>query len=406
MNEILHGQGGAPGDRPRQARPPAWTHEVVVMRPRSDAEDTPLERQPPLLRRLLESGDAQPVFDATSSAPQPGESGFLPEVIVVRLNGEEATRTVLERLQREDRLAEIFVAPPRYVLQRASRARGGRGGMSMNDWGMAAVGRDLAKVDASGITIAVVDSGVDAHHPDLVGVIADYVNCCVPESDKDLEGHGTHVCGILAASGKMRGVSNARLAVFKGLGQHYSAANYYRALRGACIRAKIVNLSLGGPALDPVEELIIKAAVGSGVLVVAATGNEDDDGSYPWYPAALAGVLAVGAVDDKLARADFSNFGPHVALVAPGVDIWSTVPTYQSVKFGRTCDYGACEGTSMAAPFVSGMAACLAAQLGTTDARTIREKLPVKRCPGQSCRTEELGAGLLHWTGPLELSQA
>jgi subtilisin family serine protease len=272
---------------------------------------------------------------------------------------------------------------------------------------MRAIDIDACQVDASSVLVAVVDTGVDVSHPDLAGVVADYINCCATEPDADTDGHGTHVCGILAGAGtppdRMLGACNARLIVYKGLGRTYDATAYYRALGEAVLRAPIVNLSLGGPDHDPTEELLIGQALKANVLVVAASGNDGDDGSYPNFPAALPGVLAVGAVDEQLQRADFSNAGPHLALVAPGVEIWSTAPTVASGLFGRKTGYAPLSGTSMAAPFVSAVAARVAASGPGAGTPLIRDFLPVRMCPGQTSRTDELGAGIVYWGSPLTL---
>lgn len=244
----------------------------------------------------------------------------------------------------------VCVAPSRQVLARHSRARAPSGArVAQMHLGMAALGLPTPRTDASGVTVAIVDTGVDQGHPDLAGAIDAYVNF-TNDSDKDLDVHATHGCGIVAATGSapqgMLGVCNARLLVFKGLGTRDSARAYHRALRAACTQAKIVNLSLGGPCPDPGEQVIIEKAIRGGTLVVAAMGNELKSGSTANYPAALPGVLAVGAVDPRFARADFSNTGAHSDLVAPGVAIWSTAPTHSPLECfyrqigpsGSTCD--------------------------------------------------------------------
>lgn len=275
---------------------------------------------------------------------------------------------------------------------------------------MQAIGIDACTVDASSVRVAVVDTGVDRTHPDLQGVIDEYINCCDDETDDDIQGHGTHVCGILAGAGQppggMCGASNARLLVLKGLAVQYNATSYYRALGQAFQRASILNLSLGGPDHDPVEEVLIQQALGAGALIVAASGNENDDGSYPNYPANLSGVLAVGAMNPARGKASFSNAGPHVALIAPGEDIWSTVPTKPSGIFKSQMLYAPCSGTSMATPFVTAVAARLAAASGTFIAQQVRDNLPVERCPGQTARTDDLGVGYVRWAGPLTLATA
>jgi len=364
------------------------------------------------LDELISSGREELVFGGAERAVMADTDRVLelPEFVAIGAEDEREARRLLEALQVDQPQATVYVAPPRHVLSRASGARSATAATVDPHWGMTALSLATPSVDASSIAVAVVDTGVDREHPDLKNAIDDYVNF-TRDSDKDLDGHGTHVCGIVAATGNppagMRGVSNARLLVFKGLGRRYSARNYYRALRAACSQARIVNLSLGGAYHDPGEQTIIDQALSRGVVVVAAMGNEFDNGNADNYPAALPGVIAVGAVDSTFARADFSNTGAHISLVAPGVEIWSTVPTHRSGTFGSKTSYATCDGTSMAAPFVTGTIALLAASSsGVWDPQTLRDKLPVMRCPGQTSRSMDVGAGILHWPGPLNLRTA
>lgn len=405
-----------------------WSHEVVVLmppRPRSGRSPAAVEAIGPALQALLDDGRAEPVFQANfqpnfqldlqpvrkSDRQAKAVSLVLPKVYTVKTLGEAQTREVLETLSDDMGAATVYVAPPRGVLARSPGADMGAQSSSMSHWGMQYVAVDADAVDASDIAVAVVDTGVDRAHPDLVNAIDAYVNFCQDESEDDVQGHGTHVCGIIAATGQppggMKGACNARLHVFKGIGVKYSATDYYRALGAALARAKIVNLSLGGPDHDPAEELIIQQGLNSGALVIAASGNDGDDGDYPNYPANLPGVLAVGAIDDQGARADFSNAGPHLSLVAPGVDIWSTAPTKASSLFKKKSGYAPCSGTSMATPFVTAMAARVAAgHPGPSPAATIRDNIPIDRCPGQTGKTDDLGYGCVHWKGPFVLSNA
>jgi subtilisin family serine protease len=264
----------------------------------------------------------------------------------------------------------------------------------MRHWGRTAIKAHEIHLDASGVTVAIVDSGVDRGHPDLAAAIEDYVNKTA-EGPQDKTGHGTHVCGIIAGRGTepdgMPGVSNARLIVFKALVEPHDPHAYYEALGDAIDRAQVINLSLGGPDEDPTENILIEYAIEQGVTVVAAMGNDGVD--IPHYPAALPGVIAVGAVDEALERADFSNIGNHIRLVAPGVQIWSTTPK-QSSLFGATTGYASCNGTSMATPFVSGTVALLLAG-GPRSPAQIKDALAARYCAGQTCPTPELGSGIL-----------
>jgi subtilisin family serine protease len=254
--------------------------------------------------------------------------------------------------------------------------------------------------DAQGVRVAVLDTGVDTRHPNLE--VAAYhwrqPDLSRPVSDKDIIGHGTHVSGTIAAlinsSISVKGICNCRLSVWKifddqptfapGLGAFVYFVNpvmYQRALI-ACLedRVDVINLSIGGRAVpDPVEQSLFDQLIAAGVTICAAMGNEREQNSPTSYPAAIPGVIAVGAtgLDDRVTV--FSNSGNHIAVAAPGKAIWSTLPTYSGqtrfgavigpdgtatpgIAVGRETNYDAWDGTSMATPHVSGSAALLIAK--------------------------------------------
>jgi subtilisin family serine protease len=170
-------------------------------------------------------------------------------------------------------------------------------------------------------------------------------------------GHGTHVAGIAAAVSNndlgITGVSwGAKIMPLKmlnasGTGTTFNLAKaiYFAVDNGA----QVINMSLGascGSGWPEVEDAV-DYAVAKGVLLIAAAGNNQP---YVFCPAAIADVVAVGATSATDVRASFSNYGPELEVVAPGVDIYSTL-----VGGG----YGTTNGTSMAAPFVAGLAALL-----------------------------------------------
>ncbi len=215
-----------------------------------------------------------------------------------------------------------------------------------------------------GITVALLDTGVKKDHPDLAANILqckDATGNGVAEGCTDRNGHGTHVAGTIAANGKIKGVApNAKLMVVKVCGNSGCwSDDIARAIRYAADNgANIVSMSLGGDSEGSLEKDAITYAVGKGVLVVAAAGNDGPaDGSID-YPGANADVVAVAALDSSKNVPDWSSRGVNdgdyvveereVELAAPGVSVQST--------YKNGC-YATMSGTSMATPHVSGLAA-------------------------------------------------
>lgn len=169
----------------------------------------------------------------------------------------------------------------------------------------------------------------------------------------------------------------------------------YRRALSECIEAEVdvLNLSIGGPQEpDPQERQLFNLLLAQGTTIVAAMGNERLSGSPTSYPAAIPGVIAVGAttVNDRVAT--FSNKGSHISLAAPGVGIWSTVPTYAGqlgfdaipgpdgtpvagAPRSRDTDYTSWQGTSMATPHVTAAAALLLSRRGPMRGEEVRAAL-------------------------------
>ncbi len=275
-------------------------------------------------------------------------------------------------------------------------------------WGHVAVriaaARKLAGFnEATEITVAVADSGVDEDHPDLGSVIVEYKNFLMGEGKRDYEGHGTHVSGIIAAQMNngvgVAGLCAARILALKVLPSRvdWDAAAYYRALTYCVGRARVLNLSLGSESFDPGERDVILDLIDDGIVVVAAMGNEFEEGNPVEYPAALKGVCAVGATDHADRRGEFSSTGKHIALSAPGVAIVSTTPTYKYAQ-GKS-DYDAWDGTSMATPHVSAAAALVLADDPTlTSAKVIKRlQQTADKVPGMTKRpNDRFGWGRLN----------
>lgn len=231
-------------------------------------------------------------------------------------------------------------------------------------WGLRRTGApaawDVTRGDA-GVVVAVVDTGVDYTHPDLASQVDtandwDFING--DSNAMDDHGHGTHVSGIIAATmdNGVGGVGVApqvrilpvKVLDSKGSGDTFgvSAGIRYAADNGA----RIINLSLAGPS-DASMRSAVAYAQGQGCVVVAAAGN-DDSSEGASYPARYTDVVGVGATTSGNAHASFSNYGTGVDVSAPGVNILSTLPIAIEPS-----GYASWNGTSMATPFVSGVAA-------------------------------------------------
>ena len=258
----------------------------------------------------------------------------------------------------------------------------------VGQWGLRKAQVDLAwdvVRGSSAVTVAIVDTGIDAGHPDLAGAVlpgATFISSpssgCTPGTTQDDSGHGTHVAGIIGANGNngqgIAGVAfGVRILPVKaldcqgtGLLSDVASGITWAVDRGA----RIINISLGSEADSPTLHDAIRYAAGRNVLVVAAAGNcGDPSRTYPnaacpslnvaEYPGAYPEVLAVGATDANDAHAAFSNTGAYVGISAPGVTILSTVPTYATTlsRSSGFTSYAALRGTSQAAPLVTGVAA-------------------------------------------------
>ncbi|MEE1807250.1 S8 family peptidase [Streptomyces sp. BE133] len=249
--------------------------------------------------------------------------------------------------------------------------------------------------DGSNVKVAVLDSGIDATHPDLAGQIAeaiDFTNS--PSGPVDGHGHGTHVASTIAGTGKAsdglrRGVApGAKLAIGKVCGDDGSCAGS-AVIAGMEWAAKsgidVVNMSLGGAPSDGTDPL--SAAVNSlsrtyGTLFVIAAGNSGPDPETVGSPGAADEALTVAAVDKSDQMASFSSRGPRVGdgaakpdIAAPGVAI--VAARAKGTKMGKPVDdfYTSASGTSMATPHMAGAAAIIAQQHPDVTGRQIKALL-------------------------------
>lgn len=261
-------------------------------------------------------------------------------------------------------------------------------------WGVKRVNAPAAwaTTRGEGVRVAVIDGGVNKDHPGLKGNIAGGYNVICSTADFiDETGHGTHVTGIIAAvENGRRGVvgvaPKASIYAVKVLGKGGRGPldNVIAGMQWAVANnIQVANMSIG--TLKDVEALkeAVQAMNKAGVVLIAAVGNS----SAPVrYPAAYPGAIAVAASDKNDRVAAFSNGGPSVAFVAPGVDIKSTY-----IKN----EYGSLSGTSMAAPHVSGLAALAIAARGLSGAEAVRAALTEAARPLPDAPAHQQGAGMI-----------
>jgi type VII secretion-associated serine protease mycosin len=254
-------------------------------------------------------------------------------------------------------------------------------------WALEIVGAPCAwgyTTGSDSVTVAVLDSGVDLTHPDLVGRLRDdgYDFADDDDDPSDENGHGTHVAGIIAATldnaeGVVGLAPSIQVLPVRVLDEEGSSDDPVRSIADG-IRyateqgANVINMSLGmtymGDENDISPEIAsaLETAQQQGVLVVIASGN-----SFVPLPNVVASnnpdVMVVAASDDTDTVTPYSNTGPWVDVLAPGEHIYSTMPTYEVLltsdqlspmeRLSQNYDY--MSGTSMAAPYVSALAALL-----------------------------------------------
>ncbi|WP_249714711.1 type VII secretion-associated serine protease mycosin [Rhizomonospora bruguierae] len=242
----------------------------------------------------------------------------------------------------------------------------------------------------SGVTVAVLDSGVDGGHPQLAGRVLrgrDFLNPGNGPGDRDCAGHGTAVASIIAAQaatdtgfhGVAPGVKILPVIVSErggdddGNGGGVTPARFGEALRWAVDNgADVVNMSLSFARDNPPIRAAVEYALSRNVVLVAAAGNNGNNGNPTPYPAAYDGVLGVGAVDEiGLVLAD-SGHGSFVDIAAPGGNVTAATPQR---------GHAAWSGTSFATPFVAGAAALVRQKNRDLTARQLADRLTATASP-------------------------
>ncbi len=335
---------------------------------------------------------------SATQAPRKSLAGFQ----IVQVKDKEPNAALLKRLRASNAIDLVEPVPNRWLCAADP--------MINRQWGLRAIRWfDGPHPDARKVHVAVLDSGIDDGHPDLKKSIEEYRHD--GNGPRDFLGHGTHVSGTIAAvvnnSIGIAGVANCRLHCWKIFDDPKKAGDenfnfefYSRALAAALdTDIKVVNLSIGGTEHSKAEEAIFAELIEAGVVVCTAMGNEFEEGNPKEYPAGYPGTIGVGAIGETDKRASFSNTGAHIRLVAPGVNILSTVPRIKASLADRT-EYDSWPGTSMATPHVTGAAALLYVESKSKAAglavakrlTTTAKKLPAMRAKEF---TREYGFGLL-----------
>jgi hypothetical protein len=238
----------------------------------------------------------------------------------------------------------------------------------------------------AGINVGILDTGIDKSHPDLKvkgGVCVLKESCTNGYSDDN--GHGTHVAGILGAKNNTIGIigvaSEADLYAIKAMDStgNGTTTTILAGIEWALTNnIDILNMSVTTDQDDPFLKAILNSAEDQGLLIVAAAGNNGTKNGIEnniLYPAKYSSVIAVGAVNDKNVRVSNSATGSELEVMAPGYNIFSTIPANIDLIDGVRDGYSYMTGTSMATPYVSGVLALYKEQYPYYSNQQLRELL-------------------------------
>lgn len=230
-----------------------------------------------------------------------------------------------------------------------------------------------ALADGSGVTVAVLDTGISLRHPLLAGKVltgwnfidnnanTDDIPLTPPDRQGTAEpavGHGTAVAGMVAVIAPGARLLPVKVLNSSGQGTIWGLC---QGIKFALARdARVLNISVSTPVRSKLLDQTIRDAYAAGALVVASAGNENSDD--PRYPAANPHVMGVAALTNDNVKAPFSNFGPSVDVAAPGVDVITTFWDGTFVQWS---------GTSFSAPIVSGQAALLFSLVPVMDGKDV-----------------------------------
>ncbi|MPZ56980.1 MAG: S8 family serine peptidase [Rhizobiales bacterium] len=303
-----------------------------------------------------------------------------------RIPDQRSMSAVIRALERD---AGVRTAQPNYLFVLQQETAGpGKGDPAQYAIGKLHLPQAHTLAQGDKVLIGVIDSGIDVSHPELAGMIAESYDALPGEGP---DSHGTAIAGTIVARSRLLGVAPAsRILAAQAFGTTAATAaattfNILKSIDWAAKNgARVINMSFAGPR-DPAIERELAAAYKRNVVLIAAAGNAGPK-SPPLYPAADRNVIAVAATDSQDRLFDRSNRGGHITVAAPGVDIIAPAPrgAYQIIS-----------GTSIAAAYISGLAALLIERSPNLSPSQIRGIVQTTaRDLGRRGRDPEYGAGL------------
>ena len=306
-----------------------------------------------------------------------------------RIGGGRSVPSVITALGSENIVASV---QPNYIftLQDQAAAVGTQGDAAQYVLAELQIAQAHQLATGKDVLLAVIDSEIDAKHPDLDGTVVKSFDALGGGETAHL--HGTEMAGAIAAHGKLLGIAPGAqiLAAHAfddtaGIAKGTSFAIYKSLQWAADNSARVVNMSFAGPT-DPTLRRLLAAAYDKGMVLIAAAGNAGPQ-SEPLYPAADPNVIAVTATDSADHIFKMANRGRYIAVAAPGVDILALAPDGA---------YQLSTGTSIAAAHVSGIAALLLERKPSLKPSDIRAILiATAKAPGPPTPDSDFGAGLV-----------
>jgi subtilisin family serine protease len=367
--------------------------------------------------------------NSSGGTPPRGQHPFIPDEVIVEFSS-SASPQLIDQIERRHRLTQlesqslpligaslyrlhivggrsvasavgalqnervVARAQPNYVFalqEQASSPAGMQGDAAQYALDKLQIKQAHQIATGKGVLVAVIDSEIDAKHPDLDGTIAKSFDALGGEETPDQ--HGTAMAGAIAAHGKLFGIApDAQILAERAFDATPGTAkgtsfSIYKSLQWAADNgARVVNMSFAGPA-DPTLHRLLAAAYEKDMVLIAAAGNAGPN-SAPLYPAADPNVIAVTATDSNDDVYKMANRGPYIAVAAPGVEILALAPDES---------YLITTGTSVAAAQVSGIAALLLERKASLKPKDIRTILATTAKPlGSAGQRSEFGAGLVN----------